>query len=154
MQKQTFRFPLYISLLTLLLAASCQKEEEEEVPPTKTELIVSSGWKFDRATAGTYGDVSAYIDACYKDNVITFSNGGTGTVNEATVICAPSTAGSFTWSFTNGETVLNTSSPLFPGGTGTFTIVTLNETNLVLSMPFTIPPPVSQTVVTEITLKH
>lgn len=153
MQKQIFRFPLYISLVLMMIVTSCQKDEEE-VPPTKTELIIRSGWKFDRATAGTYGDVSAYIDACYKDNVITFSNGGTGTVNEATVICAPSTAGSFTWSFTNGETVLNTSSPLFPGGTGTFTIVTLNETNLVLSMPFTLPPPISQTVVIEITLKH
>ncbi|HMT73857.1 MAG TPA: lipocalin family protein [Chitinophagaceae bacterium] len=153
MQKQIFRFPLYISLLMLLITAACQKEDEEDTL-TKTELIVSSGWKFDKATAGVYGDISAYIDACYKDNVITFSTGGTGTVNEATVVCAPSTAGSFTWSFTNNETTLNTSSALFPGGAGNFTIVSLNETNLVLSMPFTIPPPVSQTVVTEITLKH
>lgn len=153
MQKQIFRFPLYISLLMLLITAACQKEDEEDTL-TKTELIVSSGWKFDKSTAGVYGDISAYIDACYKDNVITFSTGGTGTVNEATVVCAPSTAGSFTWSFTNNETTLNTSSALFPGGAGSFTIVSLNETNLVLSMPFTIPPPVSQTVVTEITLKH
>lgn len=152
MQKQLFRFPLYISLL-LLFVVACQKDEDP-TPPTKTELIVSAGWKFDRATAGSYGDVSSYIDACYKDNIITFSTGGTGTVNEATVVCAPSTAGSFTWSFTNNETTLNTSSALFPGGAVSFTIITLNDTNLILSMPYTFPPPVSQTVVTEITLKH
>ncbi len=154
MQKQLFRFPVYISLMLVLGVTACQKESEEEVPPTNTELIVSSSWKFDKATAGSYGDVSSYIDACYKDNVITFSTGGAGTVNEATVVCAPSTAGSFTWSFTNNETTLNTSSALFPGGAVSLTIVTLNDTNLILSMPYTFPPPVSQTVVTEITLKH
>ncbi|MBK6936537.1 MAG: lipocalin family protein [Chitinophagaceae bacterium] len=152
MKKQITRFPIYLTLL-FLLAAGCKKDSEEE-PPTKTDLITGAGWKFDKATAGIYGDVSAYVDACYKDNIITFASNLTGNINEATIVCSPSTAGSFTWSFSNNETTLNASSSFFAAGTGSFNIVTLNETNLVLSQNITLPAPFSVTVLAEFTLKH
>lgn len=152
MKKQIARFPLYLAFL-FFLVTGCKKDAEEE-PPTKTELITSAGWKFDKATAGIYGDVSAYVDACYKDNIITFASNLTGTINEATVVCSPSTAGNFTWSFSFDEATLNASSNFFAGGTGSFNIVMLNETNLVLSQNITLPAPFSVTVLAEFTLKH
>lgn len=94
---------LFASLGLLSLSpvfVSCSKDDDNSpAPKTKTELIAQSTWKFDKATAGLYGDISAYIDACYKDNIFTFQSNGNGNVNEATVICSPTTAGNFTGLF-------------------------------------------------------
>lgn len=148
----------HINWLTAILISiafiSCGKDKDEEPAKTKTELITQSGWKFDKATAGVYGDVSAYINACYKDNTFVFVANGTGTVDEATVVCSPSTAGAFTWSFQNNESLLNVSASLLPTGSNTFNLISLNETNMVLTQNVTLPPPVSTTVLVEFTLKH
>jgi hypothetical protein len=134
---------------------SCQKDNDSTpAPKTKTQLLTQSSWTFDKATAGTFGDVSAQIPACYKDNLITFVSNGTGNVNEGANVCVPSTAGAFTWAFQSNETMLNISATLFPGGSSTFTLVSLTETNLVISQPVTLPPPISATVTVEFTLKH
>lgn len=135
----------------LLGSLACDKGGEEK---SKTELITQSSWKFDKATAAGFGDVSSYIDACYKDNLITFATNLTGTVNESTVVCSPSSAGNFTWSFQSNESILSISATLFPGGSGNFTLETLNETNLVISQDMTLPPPVSITANVTFTLKH
>lgn len=144
-----------IFLITLIVFAfaACDKGGGED-QKTKTELITQSAWKFDKATAAGFGDVSSYVDACYKDNLITFASNLTGTVSEAAVVCSPSTAGNFTWAFQTNETILNISATLFPGGSSNFTLVTLNETNLVISQDVTLPPPVSITANVVFTLKH
>ncbi|MCY7310903.1 MAG: hypothetical protein LH619_09000, partial [Chitinophagaceae bacterium] len=83
------------------------------------------------------------IPACQKDNITSFIAGGSGSGDEGATKCNaadPQTV-SFTWSFQSGETMLTTSSPLIPGGTSgssTSTIVSLTETQLVLSQPYTI----------------
>lgn len=153
--KKIFPIALYSILLAGLLAVSCNKDDDPApAPKTKTQLITQSTWKFDKATAGLFGDISNYIDACYKDNIFTFQSNLNGNVNEATVICSPSTAGNFTWSFQSNETVLNVSASLLPTGSNNFNIVTLNETNMVLSQNVTLPAPINQTVLVEFTLKH
>lgn len=137
-----------------LLFTSCGKDDPDPAPQkTKTENISSSSWKFQSASAsGT--DISSNPQlACFVDNVITFNSNLTGSIDEATVICAPSTAGAFTWSFQASETMLQLSQALFPGGTSTFTIVSLNETNMVLSQNVVIPPSSSPIAVT-VTFKH
>lgn len=131
-------------ILTLALAgltslSSC-KQSDTPPPPTKMELMTRMPWFFQSATAsGT--DVSSTPQlACFKDNTNTFATSGSFTITEGAIVCAPSTAGNFTWSFMTNETELNLSAPLFPGGSGTFTIVSLTTDNLVLSQNVTIPP--------------
>ena len=143
------RFCFRISILSLLvfLATSCHKT----VVKTKAQLITQSSWKFSKATAnGT--DVTANVTACLKDNIYLFAVNGTGTINESTNVCSPSTAGTFTWSFQTNETILHLSAALFPGGSNDFTLVTLNETNLIISQVMTISPYPPTTV--EVTFIH
>ncbi len=137
MKKQLLPLLAGIALISFSLFA-CSKDNDTPAK-TKTELLTQTSWKFSSAKAGGL-DISGNVDACYKDNVITFSTGGTGTVNEATTICSPSTAGPFTWAFQTNETQLNISAALFQGGSGIFNLVSLTETNLVLSQTVTLPP--------------
>jgi hypothetical protein len=127
-----------MSLAVIIAFASCGKEIEP--PPTNTELITSASWKFQSATAGGTDISNNTAITCIKDDVITFSAAGIGTITEGTVVCSPTTAASFTWSFQNTETTLNMSHGLFPGGSGTFNIVSLTESTLTVSQNVTIPP--------------
>jgi hypothetical protein len=138
-------------ILIGLLFVGCKKSNHVK---TNTELLTQSSWKFDHATASGFGDISAQIPACYKDNVVAFVSNGTGTVDESTNVCSPSNAGAFTWSFQTNETMLHLSTALFSGGNGDFTIVSLNETNLVVSQQVILPPPNSMQVTAVFTFKH
>lgn len=134
-----YLFGLAATLFVSMVFVSCEKGSDTP-SKSKTELISQQSWKFSAATANGI-DISASIDDCYKDNIITFNaSGGTGNVSEAAIVCNPSTAGNFTWSFQNGENELQVSTSLFAGGSGNFDIITLNETTLVLAQDMTIPP--------------
>jgi hypothetical protein len=134
-------FGLTATLILTISMVSCSKDGDDGPPPkTKTELISQQSWKFSSANAGGT-DVSGMVDACYKDNLITFNaTGGTGNVNEGANVCSPSTAGNFTWSFQNNETQLQVSASLFPGGTGNLELVSLTETTVVVAQDMTFPP--------------
>ena len=149
MRKQLFLTTCLITL-TFVFITACQKDE---APPakTKTELITQSSWKFDHATAGGI-DISGSINACFKDNIAAFVSAGTMTLDESANICSPSYAGSYTWTFQTSETILHLSAPIFPGGSGDFTIVSITETNLVLSQVMTVGGGPPTTV--EVTFKH
>jgi len=145
---------LPVSTLCLALSffiSSCGKDDNPAPAKTKTELITQSTWKFDKAMSGGF-DVSAFVPACWKDNIAVFVNNGTGTLDESAVVCMPSVAGAFTWAFQSNETILHLSAPLFPGGSGDFTLISLTETNLVVSQNITIPPNPPTDV--EFTFKH
>jgi len=152
-----------ITLLTvaalLLVVSSCKKDKKEDPPSkTKTELLTTTTWKFDKAETSGGTNLAAFIPDCWEDNTADFDASsnteitGTGTIGEGAAVCAPSSAGAFTWSLQSGETVLFMSTPVIPTGSGTFTIVSLNETNMVLSQQVTIPPAGPQTVI--FTFKH
>ncbi len=112
---------------------------------------MSSPWVFQSASASGMGDVSnAPQLACFKDNTLTFTSATAGNINEGTTVCSPSTAGPFTWNFTNNETELFLSGTLIPGGSGNYNIISLNATNLVVSQTVNFPPSVLVTV----TFKH
>ena len=100
---------ILVFLSTIILFTACSKDSNDNKPKTKTDLISQASWKFNSASASGFGDVSSQIPACYKDNTYTFVSGGTGTVDESTNVCSPSTAGSFTWNFANNETGLHIS---------------------------------------------
>jgi hypothetical protein len=140
----------------LLINSSCSKNDDSTpTAKTKTELITLSPWKFDKATASVAGDISTNpFLACYTDNILAFSSNLSGTINEGANVCTTPAPASFTWSFQNSETLLRFSFTLFPGGSPDFTIVSLTETNIVLSQQMTIPGPPSITTTVEITFKH
>ena len=132
------KFPLIIAsvLLLLIVISSCSKKNDEggQTNKTKTDLIAKSSWKFSDARVSGVS-VAAFLDACQKDNIITFQSNGNGTADEGASKCDPGDPATnpFTWSFQNNETVLFISTPLFTGGNSTFTIVDLTETQLVVS---------------------
>jgi hypothetical protein len=122
---------------TTLLFTNCDKNDNP--PPSNTDYITKSSWKFSTAKAGGI-DVTAQVPACFKDNTILFVANGTGTITEGTTVCSPASPATFTWTFQNNGTQINLSTPLVTGGSGLFTIVTLNDVNLVVSQNMTIPP--------------
>jgi hypothetical protein len=126
-----------IAMLTLigLVFAACKKSSpNQQEPKSNTELIVEAGWKFDNATSNGV-DVSSILQTCEKDNVYTFASAGSGSVDEGATKCNagdPQTS-PFTWNFATNETVLHVSTSLFPGGSSDFSLVTLSESQLVVS---------------------
>ncbi|MGZ8556685.1 MAG: lipocalin family protein [Chitinophagaceae bacterium] len=146
-----------IASLIILLAivhVSCSKDDN--TPPaakTKTDLITKASWKFESASSSLLGDISTNpLLACYVDNVMTFSTNLSGTIVEGTIVCSTPAPANFTWSFLNNESTLHLSFTLFTGGSPDFTIVSLSETNLVLSQKVTIAPYPEMTIVA--TFKH
>lgn len=141
-----------LGLLSVSLAfVSCSKDDDDDspAPKTKTQLITQSTWRFSAATVGG-ADVSPFLQACQKDNILTFASNGTGIVDEGPLKCNagdPQT-NPFTWNFLNNETQLFISATLFSGGSSTFNIVTLSETQLVVSQNITVGGSPQNAVVT------
>jgi len=132
-----------------VLFNSCDKTDE--APPTNTDYITKSSWKFSSAKAGGI-DVTAQVPACFKDNTMLFAANGTGTINENTIVCTPASPANFTWVFQNNGTQISLNTPLVSGGSGVFTIVLLNDVSLVVSQTMTIAPAPPTTV--ELTFIH
>ncbi len=150
MKKQLLSLSLLISA-SLFLFSSCGKDENPPAPKTKTQLLTQSSWKYKSSTVGG----AAYtIQACIQDNIYTYAAAGTGTIDEGATRCNagdPQTS-SFTWNFQSGETVLYISTILFTGGSNTFTLVSLTETEAVVSQGITLGGGPTQNVV--VTFQH
>lgn len=136
--------------LFLVLFSSCGKDDPP--PPatkTKTELITSATWKFSDAKVGGTS-VAPFLQACQKDNTMTFAAAGTGTGDEGPTKCnsADPQSNPFTWNFQSNETILFVSTPLFTGGSSTFTLVSLTATELVVSQNITVSGTTQNAVIT------
>jgi hypothetical protein len=122
---------------TTLLFSNCDKTDE--APPTNSDYITKSSWKFSSASAGGL-DVTAQVPACFKDNTMTFAINGTGTISEGANVCTTPAPPTFTWTFQNNGTELSLSTPIVSGGSGVFTIVKLDDATLIVSQTMTIAP--------------
>ncbi|SRR5258706_13369282 len=149
MQKQLLSFFSFIAIVFLFITG-CGKDNAPAAP-TKTQLITQGSWKFQKATAGG-SDISSSVNACFKDNIATFTSSGNMTLDEGTTICSPSYAGSYTWSFQTSESVLHLSAAIFTGGSSDFGLVSLDGTNLVVEQMMTVAPYPPTTV--QVTFKH
>jgi len=124
-------------------ANGCTKSQSFVVAATKTYYITRNTWRFQSATATGFGDVSAFLQTCQKDNILTFAGTagtGTGTIDEGASKCNagdPQTS-PFTWNFLTNETQLFVSAVLFSSGSSTFNVVTISATQLVLSQQITV----------------
>ena len=133
--KNTFTRTSTIILACSLLFGSCKKNHDKDNTPaqkTKTELISTGSWKF---SAATYNGINAapFLQACQKDNILTFTSTGNGTLDESTLKCNsvdPATS-PFTWNFASNETILHVSAIFFTGGSNDFNINEISETKLV-----------------------
>jgi hypothetical protein len=117
----------------------CTGSKSFTVGGTKKYYLTRSTWKFSSAKAGLT-DISSSLQTCQKDNILTFAAAGTGTNDEGATKCAPGDPQStpFTWNFAAAETQLFISSTLFTGGNNTFNIVTLSNTQMILSQTITV----------------
>jgi len=131
-----------ISLLALISIPfcflACEKEKSTKAP-TKTEILSSQPWKFDKATIAGQ-DIGGQIPACYQDNLFTLKADKTGSIDESINVCTPSTAGTFSWSFSANEDSLILSIPLVAGFSGSFPIDSISTTVLKLSQTVNVPP--------------
>ena len=145
MKKHLLSLTTIIAFL-FLIVTGCQNDPEDlPAPKTKTQLITTGSWQFDKAFSGAV-EITGSVPACYKDNVVTFTSATNGTVAN-TVVCTPTdnTPATFTWSFQSGETVVALNAPLFPGGTGNFNLISLTETALVVEQTVNFGTPASVT---------
>jgi|SRR5882724_3056870 len=151
MKKQILSL-VFCLAISIIFFSGCQKNDNTTTPPagkTKTQLVTQSTWKFSSATVSG-SDVSAFLQACQKDNILTFVAAGTGTVDEGPSKCNsgdPQT-NPFTWNFASSETILHISAVLFAGGSSDFTLVTLSETQLIVSQVITVGGSPQNAVVT------
>jgi len=128
-------FTLFVALFAIILfSTGCKKNHDDDQPATKTrtELITTGTWKFSSATSSGF-DVSSFIQACQKDNTLTFTTSGTGTIDEGLSKCnaADPQSSPFNWNFANSENTLHVSTVLFSSGSNDFTIVSLTASQLV-----------------------
>ena len=143
---------LFIICALFLSLSSCDKEDIPPVKP-KSELLTQSTWKFKAATANG-ADVSNQnppFAPCRKDNIITFVINGSGTVSEGATSCSPAENANFAWNFASNESMIHFSTALYPNAPNDVTVVNLNETELVISFPYTVGP---ITVVVTVTFQH
>ena len=129
----------------------CIGSKSFTVAVSKTYFLTLNTWKFDNAKVGGT-DVSALIQTCQKDNVLTFSSNGSGTLDEGATKCnsADPQATPFTWSLVANETVLHVSTVIFTGGSTEFTVVALTDSQLVLSQQINLSGTTQTAVVTYI----
>ena len=141
MKKQLFPVATIVAFVFLVVTGCGKEDDNNTTPPkTKTQLITQASWKFSTATVGGT-NVAPALQTCQKDNIMTFvAVGLTGSIDEGTTKCNSGDlqTNPFTWSFASGETVLNISATLFTGGSNTFTLVDLSETQLVASQVITV----------------
>lgn len=151
--KKQFAFLIPTFILVLFVVSSCGKEDDPIVVKTKTELLAQGSWKFKSATVGGV-DASSSLQACQKDNILTFTAAGAGTIDEGLTKCNggdPQQA-FLTWNFAANETTLHVSNPLFTNTGNDFTLVSISETELVVSIGYA--PPVGPVVLVTITFSH
>ena len=130
--------------ISILLFTKCQKEDSPPPPSkTNTQRMTQSPWKFSAATVSGV-NVSGSLQTCQKDNILTFITALTGSMDEGTSKCNSSDpqVNPFNWTFANNETIVHISAVLFTGGINDFNVVSLTDTQLVLSQMIN-----SQTVV-------
>lgn len=140
--------PLVFSLILMLLATvACKKDDNKKNPDEQgMEFITSTSWKIDTIGLDTDGnnEIDAEIpplNACEKDNILTFSSDSTGNYGEGASKCDVSDPDNtpFTWTFKANATVINIDGDLNELLTGDINVITLNETSLKLSKPVSIP---------------
>jgi hypothetical protein len=152
------RILVMASLFSFLVG--CEKDSNNPALKTEAQLIGSGmAWKFSKATASGV-DVSGFVDACLKDNLITLfdvSPTKNGIMNEGATRCNASDPQQvdFTWTYDSSTKLLTIFSAsgvnILPGGSNVFTVVSVSSTLMALSQNVTF---MGATQMVQATLTH
>jgi hypothetical protein len=129
---------------------ACKKDKTENKTVTKADLVASTTWSID--TIGFDMDKNGTIDSevpggfkpCEMDNTIKFNKDSTGIFSEGALKCdsADPQEIPFTWLLKQNDSVINIQGNLPGEMKGDINILTLSNTNFVLSKPITVTFPV------------
>ena len=132
-------------LLFACILVGCDKSTTDNTPTTEDKISATT-WKFSKATANST-DISALIQACYKDNTLQFTKASpqnTGKLNEGATKCnaADPQERGFTWVYDASFqkiTITGTTGAIaiLPGGSNELTLVRVSATEMVVSQNVT-----------------
>jgi len=107
MKKIFSLLPTFFAASLVVVSTSCSDDDD---PKSKTDLLASSSWIYDKFTleiAGQEFPAPDELDACMLDNVLTFSKDGTYKQTAGTDNCSgDETEETGTWKWNSDETVL------------------------------------------------
>jgi Lipocalin-like domain len=150
MKKYSIFLPAILFTLAFSFTA-CDKDDTPANQKSKEELIAQGTWKYK--SASTSGAPYTGFATCQTDNVLDFNSNGTGVVDEGSTKCNladPQTI-PYTWSLINGKTEIQLSNSLFTDTGTTLTLVSVTETQLVVSVGVATPGPV---ILVQIIFEH
>lgn len=141
---------IIVAVVFIGLAAAACKKNGSDMPITSVDLISGTSWKID--TIGFDADKNGVIDSevpggiqpCEKDNTIKFNIDSTGVFDEGALKCNDSDPQTlpFTWEFKDSATVINFQGDLPGQLKGDIKILTLSNSNFVLSKLINVTFPV------------
>lgn len=128
-------------LFTGFAIASCDKDDDNDTPVTAADLIASGTWKidtiaFDSNKDGTIDSpVPGGFEACELDNTLTFADSASGVFDEGALKCdaADPQTRDFVWQLKNGDSVVNITGNLPGELQGDVNIITLTNTQFIMS---------------------
>lgn len=144
--------PIIVALFLAGFAiASCDKDDDNGTPVTAVDLIASGTWNID--TIGFDADKNGSIDspvpggfdACELDNTLTFNKDSvTGVFDEGALKCNASDPQTrdFQWQLKNGDSVINFTGDLPGELKGDVNILTLTNTQFIMSKRIVLTFPV------------
>lgn len=144
-------FPPYFLVLSAIITfavIACKKEKSED-PPVKTKKeLLANKWKVsDIQDASGTSLINLPVDQikCVKDDIFTIGADDTYSIDESTVVCDPSWAGSGTWALIETDTKIKftptTGDPL------TLNLIDVTATTLKVSYYLAQPLPGTYTVI-------
>lgn len=138
MNKKLYLLPI-IALVFSFAFISCGDDDDGDPAKSTTEYLTSGTWNVTAMSinpginfgSGTITDFYAFMDACEKDDLITFNSNGTITDDEGATKCDPSdpqTSNDGTWTFDAATSKLTISYP--NEDPITLTISSINDSNM------------------------
>jgi Lipocalin-like domain len=122
-----------------MVAMSMQgcKKDTADTGTTTEQLLEAGKWKFSAAKINGL-DAAPLLQGCQKDNLISFYNTPivkTGDIDEGGTKCSSSDpqTRTFSWAVANNVLTIESSAPIFAGGSNKFTLVKVSATELVIS---------------------
>jgi len=101
------------AVLSLCVLASCH---DDPAPPSVADKLTAKRWTPDRAELALVGHTERLlwmeVEACYKDDVVTFAKDGTATFDAGADDCnGQEKAETGTWSLRDGDKILVVTKP-------------------------------------------
>lgn len=139
-------------LLSGLAIASCDKDDDNDTPVTAVDLITTGTWlidtiAFDANKDGTIDSpFPGGFEACELDNTLTFNkDSATGVYDEGALKCDAGDPQStnFEWALKNGDSTMTITGDVPDELKGDVNIITLTNTQLIMSKRIVLTFPIS-----------